>query len=78
MVCVIDNSGSMGGDKIKNVKTTLIQLIDMLKETDRLSLILFNSYPTLLSNLRTITPENKVHFINIINKINSEGGTDIA
>lgn len=50
----------------------------MLNESDRLSLILFNNFPTLLSSLKTITPENKFNFTKIINSISSDGGTDIA
>lgn len=50
----------------------------MLEETDRLSLILFNSIPTVLSNLKTMTPENKIIFKVIINEIYLSGSTDIA
>ncbi|KAL4499756.1 hypothetical protein ABPG72_017296 [Tetrahymena utriculariae] len=77
LVCVIDNSGSMQGEKIQNVKTTLLQLLDMLNSNDRLSLILFNSYPTLLCNLRKVDDENKPSIQNIINSITADGGTDI-
>ena len=42
IVLVIDNSGSMGGVKIKLLKNTHIYIIEELKETDRLALIVFN------------------------------------
>ncbi|EAR87778.2 von willebrand factor type A (vWA) domain was originally protein (macronuclear) [Tetrahymena thermophila SB210] len=77
LVCVIDNSGSMQGEKIQNVKTTLLQLLDMLNSNDRLSLILFNSYPTLLCNLRKVDDENTPNIQSIINSITADGGTDI-
>lgn len=59
LICVIDNSSSMLGEKIENVKTTLLQLLDMLNKNDRISLVLFNSQASLLCNLRTLTSENK-------------------
>lgn len=31
-----------------------------------------------MCNLRTLTPQNKVHFANIINSIRTEGGTNIS
>ncbi|KAL4499758.1 hypothetical protein ABPG72_017298 [Tetrahymena utriculariae] len=77
LVCVIDNSVSMQGEKIQNVKTTLLQLLDMLNSNDRLSLILFNSYPTLLCNLRKVDDENKPSIQSIINSITTDPGTDI-
>ncbi|EAR87777.1 von willebrand factor type A (vWA) domain was originally protein (macronuclear) [Tetrahymena thermophila SB210] len=77
LVCVIDNSGSMQGEKIQNVKTTLLQLLDMLNSNDRLSLILFNSYPTLLCNLRKVDDKNTPNIQKIINSITAEEYTDI-
>lgn len=43
LVCVIDNSGSMSGYKIENVKRTLDYLLELLGDDDRLCLIIFNS-----------------------------------
>jgi Mg-chelatase subunit ChlD len=35
IVCVIDRSGSMGGEKIELVKKTLIFMLDQLKDDDQ-------------------------------------------
>ena len=44
LICVIDNSGSMSGYKIENVKKALKYLLELLGENDRICLITFNSY----------------------------------
>lgn len=43
LVCVLDTSGSMSGYKLDNLKNTLLVLLDLLGENDRLSLVSFNS-----------------------------------
>lgn len=54
LICVIDNSGSMSGEKIENVKKTLNYLLELLGENDRISLITFNSSSTRLCKLLKI------------------------
>ena len=44
LVCVIDRSGSMKGEKIKNVKKALKYLLKLLGERDRICLIIFNTF----------------------------------
>ncbi|EGR34145.1 von willebrand factor type A domain protein [Ichthyophthirius multifiliis] len=77
LVCVIDNSGSMQGQKLENVKKALLFLLDFMKENDRLCLILFNSYGQRLCRLMTTNQQNKNEFQKIINQLFSNGGTDI-
>ena len=67
LICVIDNSGSMNGQKIELVKDTLKFLIETLTPSDRLSIILFNSYATRVCGLKCVTPENSVQFVNHVN-----------
>ena len=43
LVCVIDTSGSMRGEKIDLVRKTLMFVLTRLTEFDRLSLISFNN-----------------------------------
>ncbi|KAL4429892.1 hypothetical protein ABPG74_022915 [Tetrahymena malaccensis] len=78
LFCVIDVSGSMEGEKLKNLKETLLFLIDMLKESDRISLITFNDQAKILNNLLNINDNNKQNLTNLINSIESSGGTNIA
>ena len=78
LVCVIDNSGSMEGDKIYQVKESLKILVDMMDEKDRIALILFNSSAKLLNGLEYLTSENKTKIKKKIEEINADGGTNIA
>jgi Ca-activated chloride channel family protein len=51
LVLVVDTSGSMAGDKISAVRTSLVQFINLLDNRDRLQVILFNSGVAALSDL---------------------------
>ena len=39
LICVIDTSGSMNGEKLSLLKNTLLFLLEQMKEKDRISLI---------------------------------------
>lgn len=78
LVCVIDNSGSMSGGKIENLKKTLEFLLEVMDSNDRISLITFNSSSTILSNLVRTTDENKLSLQKTIASIFATGGTDIT
>ena len=43
LVCVVDQSGSMRGDKIALLKDTLDYIIDQMRSLDRLAIVSFNS-----------------------------------
>jgi len=43
LVCVVDQSGSMGGEKINLLKQTLTYITEQLNEFDRLAIISFNT-----------------------------------
>ncbi len=45
VVLVLDTSGSMSGEKMDNARQGAVQLLDMLGEIDRFSLLSFNSKP---------------------------------
>ena len=78
LVCVIDISGSMDGNKIYQVKESLKILIDMMDEKDRIALILFHSSANLFNDLEYLTKENKTKIKKKIETINADGGTNIA
>ena len=42
LVCVVDQSGSMGGEKIALLKKTLINIVNQLGDLDRLAIVSFN------------------------------------
>lgn len=59
IVAVIDKSGSMRGDKLELVKTTLQFIVDQLKECDRLSLVTYDTNVFLNFGLRAMDKTNK-------------------
>ena len=77
LICVIDVSGSMFGDKIYQVKESLKILISLMDEKDRLCLILFESDAKIFYNLSFLTKQNKEILEEKINQIESDGGTNI-
>ena len=78
LICVIDISGSMEGEKIKLVKESLKILVDMMEEKDRIALVLFDQKAKLYFNLDYLTKENKDKLKAQIEKIEASGGTNIA
>jgi len=77
LICVIDVSGSMHGEKIYQVKESLKILISLMDEKDRLCLILFDSSAKNFYNLEFLTKNNKKILEEKINQISAAGGTNI-
>ena len=77
LICVIDISGSMSGNKIELVKKSLKILAKMMDENDRLALVLFESDASIYFDLDYMTEKNKQNLIEKINEIYSRGGTNI-
>lgn len=78
LVCVIDISGSMSGEKIALVRNTLMSLLEMVSEHDRISLIQFDDRAERLTPLLRNTKENQPRFELMINQLTDRGGTNIA
>ena len=77
LICVIDISGSMSGEKIELVKKSLKILVKMMDKNDRLALILFGSVALIYFDLDYMTDETKQNLIMKIDDIKASGGTDI-
>ena len=77
LICVIDISGSMIGEKIELVKKSLKILAKMMDKNDRLALILFHSNASVYFDLDYMTETKKKNLIEKIDKISASGGTDI-
>ena len=77
LICVIDISGSMFGTKLDMVKKSLIILIKLMDENDRLALVLFESDAQILCNLEYMTETKKQEFISKVNQIDSGSTTNI-
>lgn len=77
LVCVIDRSGSMHGEKIKLVKSSLIQLLEFMREQDRISIVTFDHRAERIIPLIHTSEENKARIKASISIIEDQGGTDI-
>ena len=77
LICVIDVSGSMSGDKLDLVKKSLIILVKMMDKNDRLALVIFSDEAEVLCDLYFITESNREKFINKIKEMDTIGGTNI-
>uniref|UniRef100_A0A670YDL3 Inter-alpha-trypsin inhibitor heavy chain H3 n=1 Tax=Pseudonaja textilis TaxID=8673 RepID=A0A670YDL3_PSETE len=75
---VIDVSGSMYGQKIRQAKEALTKIVEDLKEEDHFNIILFeSSVSTWKDNLIQATPENVNQSKEFISQINDLGLTDL-
>lgn len=55
LICVIDVSGSMGGEKIALVRSTIKFLVETLTPADRLSIITFEGFGDRVCGLKCVT-----------------------
>lgn len=78
IVAVIDRSGSMAGEKLDLVRKTLLFVIDQLKPTDRLSLILYDDLVNVEFPLTPMTKENKDLTKSKVKKIRHRGSTNLC
>ena len=78
LICVIDISGSMMGDKIYQVRESLKILVDMMDPKDRLALVLFDQSAKLYYDLNYLDAKNKAEIKKLIENIEANGGTNIA
>ncbi len=56
LICVIDVSGSMMGEKIELVRSTMKYLLEALTPADRLLIITFESWGERVCGLKCVTP----------------------
>lgn len=71
---VLDRSGSMGGDKIENVKEALHEITSLLSHNDRISLVTYDDY------VETVYSSNhfdKHKFLNVVDEVYSRGSTNL-
>ena len=78
LVCVIDHSGSMQGEKMELVRNTFKYLLEYLDDADRLSIVIFDDTVSRLIPLMRTTEENKKKILTVAQTITANGGTDIA
>lgn len=75
MVLLIDVSGSMNrADKLPLLKKSIVQLFDMMREEDELSLVVFSGKPKVLLEPVSFKEHDKIE--KAIRKLESKGTTD--
>lgn len=77
LICIVDHSGSMSGEKIDLVRKTLDYLMSLLNEKDRLSIIQFDDSVNRLTSLIKVSKANENLFKDSIQSLQANGGTNI-
>jgi len=78
IVCVLDTSGSMSGDRISLLRKSVRRLVRGVNSKDRLALIEFNTQSRVLLNLTAMDELGKRVAKDIINTLGSWGGTHLS
>ena len=77
LICVIDHSGSMTGEKMQLVKNSFVHLLKYMGDFDRLSIIIFDDQASRLVPLIRTTEINKKKIMSALKSVHGRGGTDI-
>jgi hypothetical protein len=78
LICVIDHSGSMKGEKLQLVKSTFEYLLKILTEKDRLCVIIFDDKASRVTRLMVMNEKGRLITRNKVNAIEPQGGTNIS
>jgi len=78
IVCVLDTSGSMSGDRISLLRKSVRRLVRGVNSRDRVALIEFNSLCRVLLNFTSMNDKGKRKAKDIVNTIGSWGGTNLS
>ncbi|TDJ43382.1 MAG: marine proteobacterial sortase target protein [Gammaproteobacteria bacterium] len=77
-VFIIDTSGSMGGEPMRQAKAALQVALSRLGAHDRFNVIAFNDWPSLLFNeVRPATPQHLSTAQDWVGRLQSGGGTEM-
>lgn len=76
-IFVVDVSGSMSGEKIDNVKASIRELFEKLREDDVIGIIEFDDRPNTLLQATPVNRIDKYQFSEIISNLRPKGATDI-
>jgi len=77
-IFVLDNSGSMGGESIRQAKASLLMALDQLQPEDRFNVIRFDdTYDLVFSTPVAATPVNIATAKGFVSSLDAEGGTQM-
>jgi Ca-activated chloride channel family protein len=75
---VIDHSGSMSGGKLTNVKAAVSNVVDLLEEKDRASLVIFDDEVETVVEGGEMTPAFRKEMKEAISRLQTGGSTNLA
>lgn len=79
VIFIIDTSGSMGGNSIRQAKESLTLALQRLNKNDRFNVIEFNSkHRTLFSTSQDVSDQTRAQALNFVVNLNASGGTNMA
>lgn len=73
---VLDRSGSMSGDKLRNLKEAVRLVIDQLQPQDYVSIVIFDDKVDVVSPSQPVT--NQAHLKSLVDGIQDRGGTEMS
>ncbi len=78
VIFIIDTSGSMGGESIKQAKAALLSAVELLNDGDSFNVIEFNSdFTTLFDQSLSFNSNTKRKAKNFIKALQANGGTEM-
>lgn len=77
VVCIIDVSGSMHGEKLENVKKTLHYLLEVLVGS-RLAIVVFDSDAHVMMNFKIVNDDNLPRIKQVIDHLHELNSTNIT
>ncbi|MDU9050192.1 MAG: marine proteobacterial sortase target protein [Candidatus Electrothrix sp. Rat3] len=78
VVFILDTSGSMGGESIRQAKTALLMAVKRMRPQDRFNVIEFNSIArALFRDSKAGSRENVEQALAFIDQLEADGGTEI-
>jgi Ca-activated chloride channel homolog len=73
---VLDRSGSMSGDKLRNMKDAVKLVLDQMQPRDYVSLVIFDDKVDLVSPSQPVS--NRAHLKSLVDGIQDRGGTEMS
>lgn len=78
VIFIIDTSGSMGGESIRQAKKALMTAVELLNEGDSFNVIEFNSnFSTVFNHSEVFSPDSKRRAMEFIHALKASGGTEM-
>jgi len=78
VVFILDVSGSMAGDSIKQAKSALLLALDRLRPEDRFNIIAFSDTVKSFANKAlAASDDNRIRGRQFVNDLNADGGTEM-